>query len=168
MNRQEEELWLSLEKKMQDLERKCGELSPEELMEAASDLKAEGEELRDRMEQSLEKMTESVRFSAKGEALEEEQLAQLRPTRKEVGVIYRMAAEGYRGGEDVIGCRMKRAGVGYAKLLTSLRILNEGGLLHIENDGFVLKIEPSAHSAKDGKIALENTPTAQRVGYSNA
>ena len=57
MNRQEEELWLSLEKKMQDLERKCGELSPEELMEAASDLKAEGEELRDRMEQSLEKMT---------------------------------------------------------------------------------------------------------------
>ena len=104
----------------------------------------------------------------RGEALEEEQLAQLRPTRKEVGVIYRMAAEGYRGGEDVIGCRMKRAGVGYAKLLTSLRILNEGGLLHIENDGFVLKIEPSAHSAKDGKIALENTPTAQRVGYSNA
>ena len=72
MNRQEEELWLSLEKKMQDLEQKCGELSPEELMEAASDLKAEGEGLRDRMEQSLEKMTESVRFSAKGEALEEE------------------------------------------------------------------------------------------------
>ena len=104
----------------------------------------------------------------RGEPMEEQQLSQLRPTRKEVGVIYRMAAEGYRGGEDVIGCRMKRAGVGYAKLLTSLRILTEGGLLHMENDGFVLKIEPSAHNAKDGKIALENTPTAQRVGYINA
>ena len=56
---------IDAKKFMQDLERKCGELSPEELMEAASDLKAEGEELRDRMEQSLEKMTESVRFSAK-------------------------------------------------------------------------------------------------------
>ena len=72
MNRQEEELWLGLGKKIQELERKSGELSPEELMEAVSDLKSEGEELRDRMEESLEKMTESVRFSAKGEALEEE------------------------------------------------------------------------------------------------
>lgn len=104
----------------------------------------------------------------RGEPMEEQQLSLLRPTRKEVGVIYRMAAKGYRGGEDVLGCRMKRAGVGYARLLTSLRILTEGGLLHMENDGFVLKIEPSAHNAKDGKIVLENTPTAQRVGYRNA
>ena len=72
MNRQEEELWLRLEKGLQDLEQKSGELSPAELMEAAAILKTAGEELRDRMEESLEKMTESVRFSAKGEALEEE------------------------------------------------------------------------------------------------
>ena len=56
----------------QNLEQKSEALSPEELTEAVSDLKAEGEELRDRMEESLEKMPESSRFSAKGEALEEE------------------------------------------------------------------------------------------------
>ena len=72
MNRQEEELWLGLKKRLQSLEQKNEALSPEELMEAVSDLKSEGEELRDRMEESLEKMTESTRFSAKGEALEEE------------------------------------------------------------------------------------------------
>ena len=72
MNRQEEELWRSLGKRLQNLEQKSEVLSPEELTEAVSDLKSEGEELRDRMEESLEKMSESTRFSAKGEALEEE------------------------------------------------------------------------------------------------
>ena len=34
MNRQEEELWRSLEKRLQSLEQKCEALSPEELTEA--------------------------------------------------------------------------------------------------------------------------------------
>ena len=60
MNRQEEELWLGLGKRLRSLEQKSGDLSPEDLKEAAAELKAEGEELRDRMEQSLEKMPEST------------------------------------------------------------------------------------------------------------
>lgn len=103
----------------------------------------------------------------RGEELSGGELDALRPTRAEVGSIYRTAAKGYRGGADVLGCRMKRAGIGFGKLLTALQILTEGSLLHCEDDGFVVRIRAVEHNAQGGKIALENTPTALRVGYTN-
>lgn len=102
----------------------------------------------------------------RGEELDAEELDVLRPTRSEVGIVYRAAAKGYRGGEDVLGCRVKRAGIGFGRLLTALQMLTEGGLLVIENDGTVMRIDVRP-SQTAGKIALENTPTAISVGYTN-
>lgn len=103
----------------------------------------------------------------RGESLSEEALLTLRPARSEVGEIYRTAAKGYRGGADVLGCRMKRSGIPFARLLTALQMLTESGLLQTEDDGTVIKIQASQHTSRDGKIALEATPTAMRVGYTN-
>lgn len=103
----------------------------------------------------------------RGEALSDEEISILRPTRSEVGNVYRTAVRGYRGATDVLGCRMKRMGINYAKLLTSLRILTEGGLIEYEDNGTILKISAAQSPAHNGKIALENTPTAVRTGYSN-
>ncbi len=103
----------------------------------------------------------------RGEELTEGELSTLRPTRTETGVIYRTAVNGYRGAADVLGCRMKRVGIGFGKLLTGLQILTEGGLLNCQDDGFVLRVKAVEHSSDGGKIALQNTPTALRVGYTN-
>lgn len=103
----------------------------------------------------------------RGEELSDNEIALLRPTRSEVGNVYRTAVKGYRGAADVLGCRMKRRGINYAKLLTSLRILTEGGLIEYEDNGAILKISAKQSTEHDGKIALENTPTAVHTGYSN-
>ncbi len=101
------------------------------------------------------------------EAMDAEELALLRPTRGDVGAVYRTAAKGYRGGADVLGCRMKRGGIGFGKLLTALQLLTEGGLLTSENDGFVLRLTAVQPNEDGKKIDLEQTPTAGRVGYIN-
>ena len=84
-----------------------------------------------------------------------------------MGTVYRAVSDGYRGESEVLGCRMKRKGVGFAALLTSLQILSEGGLLHVSDDGFVLCVEAAYRREQAGKISPENTPSAVRVGYKN-
>lgn len=100
----------------------------------------------------------------RGEALTSEETEALRPTRADTAEIYRAVAKGYHGSADVLACRMKRAGIGFGKLLMTLAILSEGGLLHCEDDGFILKISPVQRS---DKAALEDTPAARRIGYRN-
>lgn len=103
----------------------------------------------------------------RGEQLSDEEISLIRPTRSEVGTIYRTAVKGYRGGADVLGCRMKHFGINHARLLTSLQILKEGGLIEYEDDGTMIKISSAPNVNSEEKIALENTPTAARAGYSN-
>lgn len=103
----------------------------------------------------------------RGEQLSDEEMTILRPSRGEVGAIYRTAVKGYRGGEDVLSCRMKHMGISHAKLLTSLQILKEGGLIEYEDDGMMIKISPAPNISSNEKIALENTRTAILAGYSN-
>ncbi len=103
----------------------------------------------------------------RGEPLSDEEIIELRPTRSILGTVYRAVSDGYRGESEVLGCRMKRKGVGFAALLTSLQILSEGGLLHVSDDGFVLCVEAAYRGEQAGKISPENTPSAVRVGYKN-
>ena len=103
----------------------------------------------------------------RGEPLSDEETAQLRPTRGMMATVYRAVSGGYSGEADVLGCRMKRSGVGFAALLTSLQILSEGGLLHVSNDGSIICMEAAERSQGEGKISPECTPTALRVGYKN-
>lgn len=103
----------------------------------------------------------------RGEPLSDEEIIELRPTRSILGTVYRAVSDGYRGESEVLGCRMKRKGVGFAALLTSLQILSEGGLLHVSDDGFVLCVEAAYRREQAGKISPENTPSAVRVGYKN-
>ena len=101
------------------------------------------------------------------EPLSDEEKTELRPTRSILGTVYRAVSEGYRGESEVLGCRMKRKGVGFAALLTSLQILSEGGLLNVSDDGFILCIEAADRGEHSGKISPENTPSGIRVGYRN-
>lgn len=103
----------------------------------------------------------------RGEQLSEEEMTALRPSRGEVGAVYRAAVKGYRGGEDVLSCRMRHMGITHAKLLTSLQMLKEGGLIAYEDNGTMIKVSPLPNTGSNQKIALENTPTAILAGYSN-
>ncbi len=100
------------------------------------------------------------------EPLSDEDCELLRPSRSTLGIVYRAVSGGYRGEADVLGCRMKRMGVGFAAMLTSLQILSEGGLLHVGDDGSVLCVEAVERKQGD-KISPEETPSAVRVGYRN-
>ena len=102
----------------------------------------------------------------RGEPLSEEDAETLRPTRSMLGTVYRAVSGGYRGEADVLGCRMKRLGVGFAVLLTSLQILSEGGLLKVGDDGSILIVEAVERENRE-KISPEETPSAVRVGYRN-
>ena len=102
----------------------------------------------------------------RGEPLSEEDAETLRPTRSMLGTVYRAVSGGYRGEADVLGCRMKRLGVGFAVLLTSLQILSEGGLLKVGDDGSILIVE-AVERENGEKISPEETPSAVRVGYRN-
>ena len=101
------------------------------------------------------------------EALTDGETEALRPTRSMLGTVYRAVSGGYRGEADVLGCRVKRMGVGFAAMLTSLQILSEGGLLNVGDDGSILCIEAAERSVPGGKISPESTPTAMRIGYRN-
>jgi single-stranded-DNA-specific exonuclease RecJ len=101
------------------------------------------------------------------ETLSETELRSLRPTRAMLGSVYREVVSGYYGEADVLGCRLKRQGVGFAAMLTSLCILSEGGLISLFDAGDILEIDPVGRSGKDGRITPESTPTAMRVGYRN-
>lgn len=103
----------------------------------------------------------------RGDDLTDKETEFIRPIRSDVGNIYRAAVKGYRGDANVLGCRMKHLGINYAKLLTSLKILNEGGLIEYEDNGIILKISAAELSEHNSKIDLEHTPTAERIGYSN-
>ena len=103
----------------------------------------------------------------RNEPLTEEERGALRPTRAMMGKVYRMIAEGYCGEADVLGCRLKRQGVCFAAVLTSLRILCEGGLIEMFDQGVFIEIYPVERGADSGRIAPEKTPTAMRVGYKN-
>lgn len=101
------------------------------------------------------------------ETLTDGETEALRPTRSMLGTVYRAVSGGYRGEADVLGCRIKRMGVGFAAMLTSLQILSEGGLLNVGDDGSILCIEAAERSVPGGKISPESTPTAMRIGYRN-
>ena len=103
----------------------------------------------------------------RGESLSDDESKALRPTRDILGTVYRFVSCGYRGEADVLGCRMKRLGVGFGAMLCSLRILSEGGLLSVDDKGTFIRIQAVRRGAQDGKISPENTPTAMRVGYKN-
>ena len=103
----------------------------------------------------------------RGEALTDDETNELRPTRSILGTVYRAASEGYRGEAEVLGCRMKRMGVSFAALLTSLRILSEGGLLEFVDEGTIIYVEAAERGDNTAKISPEKTPTALRVGYTN-
>ena len=103
----------------------------------------------------------------RGEPLDESERLSLCPDRAELGAVYRVARGGYRGGEDMLCCQARRDGVGYGKLLTALTILAEGGLVHQAFDGTVWRVEAPEQPAGAGRVALENTPTARRIGYRN-
>ena len=62
---------------------------------------------------------------------------------------------------------MKRMGVSFAALLTSLRILSEGGLLEFVDEGTIIYVEAAERGDNTAKISPEKTPTAVRVGYTN-
>ncbi len=101
------------------------------------------------------------------EQLSDQETELLRPTRSIMGTVYRAVAGGYSGAADVLGCRMKKSGVGFAAMMTSLQILREGGLLNISDDGSVICIEAADRGQQNGKISPEKTRTAIRVGYRN-
>ena len=101
------------------------------------------------------------------EPLSEDEISGLRPTRSVLGNVYRAVSGGYRGEPEVLGCRMKRSGVSFGALLTSIQILYEGGLLTVSDNGNVIQIESVYRGERPGKISPENTPTAARVGYRN-
>ncbi len=103
----------------------------------------------------------------RGEKLSETETESLRPTRNTLAAVYRAVSGGYRGEADVLGCRLKRQGAGFGAMLVSLRILYEGGLLSITDDGRILRVEPVQRSGQSGKILPESTPTAMRIGYRN-
>ena len=103
----------------------------------------------------------------RGESLTEQERMELRPTRSVLGTVYRAACQGYSGESEVLGCRMKRVGVRYGALLTSLQILSEGGLVDFADDGTIIFVEATERGAESGKISPEKTPTAMRVGYIN-
>ena len=102
----------------------------------------------------------------RAEELSDEETGMLRPDRSMLGTVYRAVSEGYAGEADVLGCRVKRMGVGFGVLLTSLQILSEGGLLTLEDDGNIICVDPVERKTGD-KISPEKTPTAIRVGYKN-
>ncbi|MBQ9902678.1 MAG: single-stranded-DNA-specific exonuclease RecJ [Clostridia bacterium] len=102
----------------------------------------------------------------RGEPLSDEETDQLKPTRAMLGIVYRAVSGGYRGEADVLGCRLKRMGVGFAAMLTSMRILSEGGLLRMSDEGSVISVE-AVERRQGNKISPEETPSAIRVGYKN-
>ena len=62
---------------------------------------------------------------------------------------------------------MKRVGVEFAAMLTSLRILSECGLIDVSDDGSVICVEAANRDGQNQKTSPENVPTALRVGYRN-
>ena len=102
----------------------------------------------------------------RGEALSDGEAAVLCPSRSMLGAVYRTVSGGYRGEAEVLGSRVKRLGVGYAAMLVSLRILDEGGLITVRDEGTILVIEPVVRTG-GGKISPENTPTGMRISYKN-
>ena len=103
----------------------------------------------------------------RNEPVTEEEMRSLRPTRAMLGTVYREVISGYYGEADVLGCRLKHKGVGFAAMLTSLSILTESGLILLFDAGNILEIDPVERSDKDGRVSPESTPTAMRVGYRN-
>ena len=103
----------------------------------------------------------------RGETLTEEEKNRLRPTRAVLGAVYRAVYGGYGGEAEVLGCRMKRVGVEFAAMLTSLRILSECGLIDVSDDGSVICVEAANRDGQNQKTSPENVPTALRVGYRN-
>lgn len=103
----------------------------------------------------------------RGESLSDSETLTLRPTRSILATVYRTVSGGYRGEADVLGCRVKRAGVGFSAMLASLQILCEGGLLRMEDNGSMIVVEAADRNGQNDKISPENTPTAMCIGYKN-
>lgn len=103
----------------------------------------------------------------RGELSDSADLDKVCPLRNDVVTVYRMAIKGYRGGIDVLCCRLKHFGVSSARLLVSLQILKEGQLIDFENNGLTITVAPNACGQSGCKIALEKTPTAIKTGYLN-